>query len=140
MKFDKSIEDFKEAQEVIPGGVDSPVRAFGSVGGTPIFIKEASGVKLVDVDGNEYIDFVQSWGPLILGHANKTIEDAVIDSVKKGLSFGAPTEVETKLANMIVELFDVVEKVRFVSSGTEAVMSAIRVTRGCTNRVAIVNV
>ena len=138
MKFDKSIEDFKEAQEVIPGGVDSPVRAFGSVGGTPIFIKEASGVKLVDVDGNEYIDFVQSWGPLILGHANKTIEDAVIDSVKKGLSFGAPTEVETKLANMIVELFDVVEKVRFVSSGTEAVMSAIRVARGFTNRDDIV--
>ncbi len=138
MKKNSSISAFDEAKKVIPGGVDSPVRAFSSVGGTPIFIEKGEGAYLVDIDGNRYIDFVQSWGPLIFGHANKNIEDAVIEAVKKGLSFGAPTEVETKLASEICELFDNLDKVRFVSSGTEAVMSAIRLARGFTNRDDII--
>ena len=138
MKHEHSIEDFKEAQELIPGGVNSPVRAFKSVGGTPIFIKEGKGAYLYDVDGNGYVDFVQSWGPLIFGHRDETIENAVIDAVRHGLSFGAPTEAETQLAKSVVELFESIEKVRFVSSGTEAVMSAIRLARGFTGRDDIV--
>ncbi len=138
MFIDRSKEAFKEAKEVIPGGVDSPVRAFKSVGGTPVFIDKGEGAYLVDIDGNRYIDFVQSWGPLIFGHCDKDIEDAVISSVKKGLSFGAPTEVETLLATEICSMFDGIDKVRFVSSGTEAVMSAIRLARGFTNRDDIV--
>ncbi len=129
---------FKEAQSVIPGGVDSPVRAFKSVGGTPIFIERGEGAYLVDIDGNKYIDFVQSWGPLIFGHCDKDIENAVIESVKKGLSFGAPTEVETLLAEEICSMFVNMDKVRFVSSGTEAVMSAIRLARGFTGKDDIV--
>ena len=125
---------FEEAQSLIPGGVDSPVRAFKSVGGTPIFIAEGEGAYLKDIDGNKYVDFVQSWGPLIFGHRDETIEAAVIDAVKRGLSFGAPTEAETELAKLVVSFFDSIEKVRFVSSGTEAVMSAIRLARGFTNR------
>ncbi|NLC28099.1 MAG: glutamate-1-semialdehyde 2,1-aminomutase, partial [Campylobacteraceae bacterium] len=108
------------------------------VGGTPPFIAEAKGAYLKDIDGNSYIDFVQSWGPLILGHANKEIEEAVISAVKRGLSFGAPTEVETKLAKKVCDLFPSIDKIRFVSSGTEAVMSAIRLARGFTNRNDIV--
>jgi glutamate-1-semialdehyde 2,1-aminomutase len=138
MNNKNSITAFNEAKKVIPGGVDSPVRAFKSVGGTPIFIERGEGVYLIDIDGNRYIDFVQSWGPLIFGHCDKDIEEAVIKAVKKGLSFGAPTEVETALANEITELFDGVDKVRFVSSGTEAVMSAIRLARGFTKRDDIV--
>ncbi len=138
MKKNSSINAFEEAKKVIPGGVDSPVRAFSSVGGTPIFIKKGEGAYLVDIDNNGYLDFVQSWGPLIFGHADKTIENAVIEAVKNGLSFGAPTEVETKLASEICELFDNLDKIRFVSSGTEAVMSAIRLARGFTNRDDIV--
>ena len=134
----KSEEAFNRAKEVIPGGVDSPVRAFKSVGGTPIFIKDAKGAYLNDIDGNKYIDFVQSWGPLIFGHCDKDIETAVIDATKKGLSFGAPTEVETELASEICSMFDSMDKVRFVSSGTEAVMSAIRLARGFTKRDDIV--
>ena len=125
---------FEKAQSVIPGGVDSPVRAFKSVGGIPIFIEHGEGAYLVDVDGNRYVDFVQSWGPLIFGHCDKTIEFAVIDAVTKGLSFGAPTEVETKLAVKICNMFESIDKIRFVSSGTEAVMSAIRLARGYTRR------
>ncbi|NPA81813.1 MAG: aminotransferase class III-fold pyridoxal phosphate-dependent enzyme, partial [Epsilonproteobacteria bacterium] len=132
MNIQKSIEAFEEAKKYIPGGVDSPVRAFKSVGGTPIFIDRGEGSYLYDLDGNRYIDYVQSWGPLIFGHCDKDIEDSVIKAVKKGLSFGAPTLVETELAKEIVELFDTVDKVRFVSSGTEAVMSAIRLARGYT--------
>jgi len=132
MQFTNSIRAFEAASRVIPGGVDSPVRAFGGVGGTPPFIKEAKGAFMTDIDGNRYIDFVQSWGPLILGHANEVIEEAVIKAVKKGLSYGAPTEVETELAASICGLFDTIDKVRFVSSGTEAVMSAIRLARGFT--------
>jgi len=134
MSYNKSEVAFKEAYEVIPGGVDSPVRAFSSVGGTPVFIERGEGGYLVDIDGNKYIDFVQSWGPLIFGHADADIETAVVDAVKKGLSFGAPTLNETDLATEIVEMFDSIEKVRFVSSGTEAVMSAIRLARGYTKR------
>ena len=138
MQRTHSQEDFQEAQQFIPGGVNSPVRAFKSVGGTPVFIKEGKGAYLYDVDGNKYVDYVQSWGPLIFGHREETIENAVIDAVKHGLSFGAPTEAETELAKDVVELFDSIEKVRFVSSGTEAVMSAIRLARGYTGRDDIV--
>jgi glutamate-1-semialdehyde 2,1-aminomutase len=134
MNFNKSKVAFKEAYEVIPGGVDSPVRAFSSVGGTPPFIAKGEGGHLIDIDGNRYIDFVQSWGPLILGHADTDIEEAVISAVKNGLSFGAPTEIETQLAKEVVEMFDTIDKIRFVSSGTEAVMSAIRLARGYTRR------
>ncbi len=138
MQRTHSQEDFKEAQELIPGGVNSPVRAFKSVGGTPVFIKEGKGAYLYDVDGNKYVDYVQSWGPLIFGHRDETIENAVIDAIKHGLSFGAPTEAETELASKVVELFESIDKVRFVSSGTEAVMSAIRLARGFTGRDDIV--
>jgi glutamate-1-semialdehyde 2,1-aminomutase len=134
----KSENAFEKAKKVIPGGVDSPVRAFKSVGGTPIFIDRGEGAYLIDIDGNKYIDFVQSWGPLIFGHCDKDIEDAVVDSVKKGLSFGAPTEVETLLADEICSMFESLDKVRFVSSGTEAVMSAIRLARGFTQKDDIV--
>jgi len=129
---------YEEAKAVIPGGVNSPVRAFKSVGGTPIFIASGEDAKLYDIDGNSYIDYVQSWGPLIFGHVDETIENAVIEAVKRGLSFGAPTEVETELADMIVSLFDSIDRVRFVNSGTEAVMSAIRVARGYTGRDDII--
>jgi glutamate-1-semialdehyde 2,1-aminomutase len=129
---------FELAQNVIPGGVDSPVRAFKSVGGTPIFIEKGEGAYLVDIDGNRYVDFVQSWGPLIFGHCDKTIEFAVMDAVTKGLSFGAPTEVETQLASKLCDMFESIDKIRFVSSGTEAVMSAIRLARGYTGRDDII--
>jgi glutamate-1-semialdehyde 2,1-aminomutase len=138
METIKSQDAFKEAREVIPGGVDSPVRAFKSVGSTPLFIQKASGAHLVDIDGNAYVDYVQSWGPLIFGHCDKDIQDAVIKTVKNGLSFGAPTEVETKLASQIVSIFPTLDKIRFVSSGTEAVMSAIRLARGYTQKDNII--
>jgi len=138
MHYDKSIKAYEKARNVIPGGVDSPVRAFKSVGGTPLFIKKGEGAYLIDVDGNRYVDYVQSWGPLIFGHANKTIEKAVIKAVKKGLSFGAPTKAETKLATLICSIFPDMDKVRFVSSGTEAVMSAIRLARGFTGKDDII--
>lgn len=132
--FDNSVKAYEEACEVIPGGVDSPVRAFKSVGGTPPFIDRGEGAYLFDVDNNKYLDFVQSWGPLIFGHCDKDIEEAVIATAKKGLSFGAPTTLETELANEIVDMYDYIDKVRFVSSGTEAVMSAIRLARGVTGK------
>ncbi|NPA74451.1 MAG: glutamate-1-semialdehyde 2,1-aminomutase [Epsilonproteobacteria bacterium] len=138
MQITKSKTAFDEAKKVIPGGVDSPVRAFKSVGGTPLFIEKGEGAYIYDIDGNRYVDFVQSWGPLIHGHCDEDIQDAVIDAVKKGLSFGAPTTVETELAKEICEMFDSIEKIRFVSSGTEAVMSAIRLARGYTNKDDIV--
>jgi glutamate-1-semialdehyde 2,1-aminomutase len=136
--IDNSIKAFDEANKVIPGGVDSPVRAFKSVGGTPLFIENGENGYLKDIDGNKYIDYVQSWGPLIFGHCDKDIENAVIESVKRGLSFGAPTTLETDLANEIVQMFDCIDKVRFVNSGTEAVMSAIRLARGYTNKDDII--
>ncbi len=136
--FEKSEMAFKEAYRYIPGGVDSPVRAFNSVGGVPPFIEHGKGAYLYDIDGNRYIDYVQSWGPLIFGHCNSEIEEAVIETVKKGLSFGAPTLLETELAKEIVTLFDSIDKVRFVNSGTEAVMSALRLARGFTGKNDIV--
>jgi glutamate-1-semialdehyde 2,1-aminomutase len=138
MSRDRSLEAFKDAQELIPGGVNSPVRAFASVGGSPVFVSEGEGGYLKDIDGNKYVDFVQSWGPLIFGHRDESIETAVIDAVKHGLSFGAPTLAETELAKLVVSMFDSIDKVRFVSSGTEAVMSAIRLARGFTGRDDIV--
>ena len=134
MAYEKSIEAFKAAYKVIPGGVDSPVRAFSGVEGTPPFIAKGEGAYLFDIDDNRYIDYVQSWGPLIFGHCDADIEASVIEAVKRGLSFGAPTTVETELAEEIVSMFDSLDKVRFVSSGTEAVMSAIRLARGVTSR------
>ena len=138
MEVKNSEVAFSEASKVIPGGVDSPVRAFKSVGGTPLFIEKGRGAYIYDIDGNSYVDFVQSWGPLIFGHCDKEIEEAVICAAKNGLSFGAPTLLETKLAGKIVELFDSIDKIRFVSSGTEAVMSAIRLARGYTNKDDII--
>ncbi|MDQ1245136.1 MAG: glutamate-semialdehyde -aminomutase, partial [Campylobacterota bacterium] len=138
MSISGSIKAFEQAQSLIPGGVNSPVRAFGSVGGTPIFIAEGRGAYLTDIDGNKYVDYVQSWGPLIFGHRDEAIEDAVIEAVKHGLSFGAPTQAESDLAELVISMFDSIEKIRFVSSGTEAVMSAIRLARGFTLRDDIV--
>lgn len=138
MSYEKSINAFQEAYKVIPGGVDSPVRAFKAVGGTPPFIEYGKGAYIYDIDGNKYIDYVQSWGPLIFGHCDLDIENAVIGAVKKGLSFGAPTETETELAKEIVSMYDYIDKVRFVSSGTEAVMSAIRLARGYTGKNGLI--
>ncbi len=138
MNTKSSIDAFNKAQELIPGGVNSPVRAFKSVGGTPLFIEKGEGGYLVDIDGNKYIDYVQSWGPLIFGHADESIENAVIKAVRNGLSFGAPTLAETELAKLVIDLIPSIEKIRFVSSGTEAVMSAIRLARGYTGRDDII--
>ena len=134
----KSKQLFEAAKEKIPGGVNSPVRAFGSVNGTPRFIEKAKGAKIVDVDGNEYIDYVCSWGPGILGHADDRVITAVKEACDNGLTFGAPTEKEVVLADLITELMPAMEMVRLVSSGTEAVMSAIRVARGYTKRDMII--
>jgi len=138
MAYNNSIAAFEAAYQVIPGGVDSPVRAFNGVEGTPPFIERGEGGYLYDIDGNRYIDYVQSWGPLIFGHCDTEIEASVLEAVKRGLSFGAPTTVETALAEEIVTLFESIDKVRFVSSGTEAVMSALRLARGFTGRDDIV--
>ncbi|WP_210366730.1 glutamate-1-semialdehyde 2,1-aminomutase [Bacillus sp. REN3] len=132
--YNKSIEAFKEAKELLPGGVNSPVRAFKSVNMDPIFMERGKGSKIYDIDGNEYIDYVLSWGPLILGHTN----DRVVESIKKvaelGTSFGAPTTVENELARIVIERVPSIEMVRMVSSGTEATMSALRLARGYTGR------
>jgi glutamate-1-semialdehyde 2,1-aminomutase len=129
---------FAEAQAVIPGGVNSPVRAFKAVGGEPIFIERAKGAYLYDSDGKRYVDYVLSWGPMILGHADDEVLAAVIEKARSGLSFGAPTEIETELAREILKLVPSMQLVRFVSSGTEATMSAIRLARGFTGRDKIV--
>ena len=129
---------FARAQQVIPGGVNSPVRAFRSVGGTPRFIARGEGPYLVDADGNRYLDLVLSWGPLILGHAHPDVLAAVADAAARGTTFGAPTELEVRLAERVVATFPSVEMVRFVSSGTEAAMSAVRLARAATGRRAIV--
>jgi glutamate-1-semialdehyde 2,1-aminomutase len=129
---------FVEAQRYIPGGVNSPVRAFRAVGGTPRFIARAAGAKLYDVDGREYIDYVASWGPMIVGHAHPEVVRAVQQAAERGTSYGAPTEAEVTLARLICEAFPAIELVRLVSSGTEAAMSAIRVARGYTKRDVIV--
>ncbi|MHC4425210.1 MAG: glutamate-1-semialdehyde 2,1-aminomutase [Planctomycetota bacterium] len=136
--FQKSKRLFRDATKVIPGGVNSPVRAFKAVGSEPIFIDKAKGPYLYDADGNRYIDYCLSWGPMILGHANTQVIDQVKKVMAKGTSFGIPTELETRLAEMIVQAIGSVEKVRLVSSGTEAVMTAIRLARGCTGRDKII--
>ena len=123
-------EAFSEAKKYIPGGVNSPVRAFGSVGGEPVMIDHTKGAYLYDVEGKKYLDFIQSWGPLIFGHCDKDIEEAIISAVKQGVSYGAPSPKETALAKLICDEFKQIDKIRFVSSGTEATMSAIRVARG----------
>ncbi|MCK5353913.1 MAG: aminotransferase class III-fold pyridoxal phosphate-dependent enzyme, partial [Methyloprofundus sp.] len=123
---------FSEAKEVIPGGVNSPVRSFSGVGGTPVYIDHAQGAYLYDSEGKKYIDYVGSWGPMIVGHAHQAVLDAVNETAAKGLSFGAPTELETLMARKICKLVPSIEQVRMVSSGTEATMSAIRLARGYT--------
>ncbi|MDF2178535.1 glutamate-1-semialdehyde 2,1-aminomutase [Aliiglaciecola sp. CAU 1673] len=134
----KSITLFERAQQHIPGGVNSPVRAFKAVGGTPLFIERADGPYLFDVDGKRYIDYVQSWGPMVLGHNHPAIRQAVLEAVEKGLSFGAPTEAEVKMAELVSTLVPSMDMVRMVNSGTEATMSAIRLARGYTGRDKIV--
>ncbi len=129
---------FEQAKTVIPGGVNSPVRAFNGVGGNPIFFTKGEGAYLFDADGKKYIDYVASWGPMILGHANQAVVSAVKETLEKGLGFGAPTEIETTLAKKVCELVPSIELVRMVSSGTEATMSAIRLARGFTGRDKIV--
>jgi glutamate-1-semialdehyde 2,1-aminomutase len=137
MKTSRSAKLFAEAQQLIPGGVNSPVRAFRSVGGQPRFIKRAKGARLFDVDGNSYIDYVLSWGPMITGHASPSVVSAIRKAAGQGTSYGAPTELEVTLAKEIRAAFPSMEKVRLVSSGTEAVMSAIRLARGFTKRDSI---
>ena len=134
MERKKSEALFEKAKTYFPGGVNSPVRAFRSVGGTPLFIDRGNGSHIWDADNNEFVDYCCSWGPLILGHANKKVIDAVTETVKKGSSFGAPTALENELAELILSNNKFIEKIRFVSSGTEAVMSAIRLARGFTKR------
>src|SRR5258705_2668672 len=131
---DKSERLFAAASRILPGGVDSPVRAFKAVGGTPLFITRASGSRIEDADGNTYIDYVMSWGPLIHGHAPKGLVKALAAAAARGTSFGAPTDLETRLAQRVATLMPSMERVRFVSSGTEAAMSAIRVARAATKR------
>lgn len=134
----KSEQLFEKAQKVIPGGVNSPVRAFKGVGGTPVFIEKAEGAYITDSDGKRYIDYVGSWGPMVLGHNHSAIIDAVLKAVPNGLSFGAPTESEITLAELVCKLVPSIELVRMVSSGTEATMSAIRLARGYTGRDKII--
>jgi glutamate-1-semialdehyde 2,1-aminomutase len=129
---------FVRAKRVIPGGVNSPVRAFRSVGGTPVFVRSADGCMLVDVDGNAYIDYVMSWGPLILGHAYPPVVAAVRDAAERGTSYGAPTEAESDLAELVISMVPSIERVRFCSSGTEATMSALRLARAFTGRAKVV--
>src|SRR5438270_1805033 len=129
---------FLKARQLMPGGVSSPVRAFKAVGGTPVFIKQAEGCMLSDIDGNEYIDYVLSYGPMIVGHANERVVAALSKAIGRGTSYGAPTEAETQLASLITSALPSVEMVRFVNSGTEATMSAIRLARAVTGRSLIV--
>lgn len=130
----RSSDLFHQAQAIIPGGVNSPVRAFKGVGGDPLFFKQGKGAYLIDEDNHQYIDYVGSWGPLILGHCHPKVINAVIDVLHSGMSFGAPTELEIKLAQKIISLIPSIEKVRMVNSGTEATMTAIRLARGFTNK------
>jgi glutamate-1-semialdehyde-2,1-aminomutase len=138
LQYKRSSELFKQAQEVLPGGVNSPVRAFNAVGGTPIFVEKAQGAYLYDADGNKLIDYIASWGPLLFGHAYAPVIEAVTERAKKGTSFGMPTEVETLIAQKALSMVPNVDKIRFVNSGTEACMSAIRLARGYTKRDKII--
>ncbi len=136
--FSKSKALFKKAVKLMPGGVNSPVRAFKAVGGNPLFISRAKGSKIYDVDGNEYIDYVLSWGPMIVGHAHPAVVGALRKAIEKGTSFGAPTALEVELAGMVIKAYPSMQKVRMVNSGTEATMSAIRAARGFTGRDKII--
>ncbi len=138
MNYQRSSALFAEAKKYIPGGVNSPVRAFKAVGGDPIFVKSAKGAYLYDEDGNKLIDYIASWGPLILGHAYEPVINAVIEKAKKGTSFGMPTEIETELAQLAVSMVPNIDKIRFVNSGTEACMSAVRLARGYTGNDKII--
>ena len=138
LQYKRSSELFKQAQQVLPGGVNSPVRAFNAVGGTPIFVEKAQGAYLYDADGNKLIDYIASWGPLLFGHAYAPVIEAVTERAKKGTSFGMPTEVETLIAQKALSMVPNVDKIRFVNSGTEACMSAIRLARGYTKRDKII--
>jgi glutamate-1-semialdehyde 2,1-aminomutase len=138
MIYQRSSALFKEALKHIPGGVNSPVRAFKAVGGTPIFIKEANGAYLIDEDDNKYIEYINSWGPMILGHSYPAVVDAIINKAKKGTSFGAPTEIENNIAELVVKMVPNIEQIRFVNSGTEACMSAVRLARGYTKKEKII--
>ena len=138
MDRSKSKHLFARASRVIPGGVNSPVRAFKGVGGSPVFFESGDGVYLKDVDGNRYIDYVASWGPMLLGHGNRSVVEAIKAQADRALGFGAPTEQEAELAETVVEMVPGIEKVRLVNSGTEATMSAIRLARGCTGRDLVV--
>jgi len=138
MLHEKSRAAFAKARRLMPGGVNSPARAFGAVGGEPIFFERGEGAYLVDVDGNRYLDYVGSWGPMILGHAHPAVVDALEAAIRRGTSFGAPTEAENELAERIIDAVPSIEKVRLVNSGTEATMSAIRLARGFTGREMIV--
>ena len=138
MIYQRSSTLFTEAEKVIPGGVNSPVRAFKAVGGTPIYIKEAKGAYLYDEDGNKFIDYINSWGPMLLGHAYEPVVNAVIEKAKKGTSFGTPTEIETKIAKLAVSMVPNIDKIRFVNSGTEACMSAVRLARGFTGKSKVI--
>ena len=136
--YKRSSELFQLAKQKIPGGVNSPVRAFKSVGGTPIFIKNAKGSYLFDEDKNKFIDYISSWGPMIIGHSNDSVVKAIADTAKKGTSFGIPTSLETEIAKLVVSSVPNIDKIRFVNSGTEACMSAVRLARGYTNREKII--
>ncbi|HBR54145.1 MAG TPA: glutamate-1-semialdehyde-2,1-aminomutase [Flavobacteriaceae bacterium] len=138
MLYQRSSELFRQAQTVIPGGVNSPVRAFTAVGGTPIFVESAKGAYLYDADGNTLIDYINSWGPMILGHAHPPVVEAVVEKAKKGTSFGMPTAIETEIASLAVQMVPGIEKIRFVNSGTEACMSAVRLARGYTKKDKII--
>ncbi|RZJ73551.1 glutamate-1-semialdehyde 2,1-aminomutase [Flavobacterium sp.] len=138
MLYQRSSQLFLEAEQVIPGGVNSPVRAFRAVGGNPIFMKSAKGAYLTDEDGRTYIDYINSWGPTLLGHAFQPVVDAIIEKTKLGTSFGTPTELETKIAKLAVSMVPNIDKIRFVNSGTEACMSAVRLARGFTKRDKII--
>ena len=138
MIYQRSSALFSEAKKYIPGGVNSPVRAFKAVGGDPVFVERAKGAYLYDVDGNRLIDYISSWGPLILGHAYEPVINAVINKARLGTSFGMPTEIETDLAKLAVSMVPNIDKIRFVNSGTEACMSAIRLARGFTGKEKII--
>ena len=136
----RSSQLFVEAKKLIPGGVNSPVRAFKSVGGTPIFIKKAKGAYLIDEDDNKYIDYISSWGPMILGHAKNEIIEKIVSQAEKGTSYGIPTELESELASLIVSNIKNIDKIRFVNSGTEACMSAPVVPDECVNTLSVADV
>lgn len=138
MKREESARLYEKAKKYFPGGVNSPVRAFRAVGGTPLFIEKGNGSRIWDADGNEFIDYCGSWGPLILGHNNKNVREKIVSALEKGTSFGAPTALENELAELILNNHPFLEKIRFVSSGTEGVMSAIRLARGFTGRNKII--